>query len=219
MIALTPQQRRHKDLIRDFLVYVNDQDAQYVLRGGTALMVCYGLDRFSEDVNLDGHGVAIRNYVSRFAQNRGIDYHIVQDTDTVKQFVLQNGNDRLGIETVYRRKYTDPTTINKINGISVYNLDALAIMKNNACQSRNRIRDLYDLIFILTHHWDDVSKHTKATIADAFSYHGLERLDYDVKTQQDVLIPEELVDQMTNNFPGIYDRLGLAGDTNRSTRD
>jgi predicted nucleotidyltransferase component of viral defense system len=116
------------------------------------------------------------------------------------------------VEVSYRNKHINPATVNKINGISVYNLDTLAMMKNNAYQSRAKIRDLYDLSFILEHHWDDVSQKTKETVADALSYNGLERFDYYVKTQQDALIPKDRVDEMTNNFLSVYDRLGLVDD-------
>ena len=71
---------------------------------------------------------------------------------------------------------------------------------------------MYDLIFILVHYWDDISQWTKAAIADALSYNGLERFEYDVKTQQDALIPKDQLDEMTNNFLSVYDRLGLADD-------
>lgn len=209
MLTLTPQQQRHKDLIHDFLIYINSQDDQYILKGGTALMECYGLDRFSENVDLDGHGDSIKDYVDRFAKKRGIDYQVVKDTSTVKRFMLHNGGDLIKVEVSCRYKHINPATVNKINGISVYNLDTLAMMKNNAYQSRAKIRDLYDLSFILAHHWDDVSQQTKAAVADALSYNGLERFYYHVQTQQDALVPKDRLEEMTNNFLSVYDRLGL----------
>jgi predicted nucleotidyltransferase component of viral defense system len=213
MGELTPQQQRHKALIHDLLTDINSQgDHQYILKGGTALMACYGLDRFSEDVNLDGRGIAIKNYVDRFAKKRGLDYGVTEDTNTVKRFMLHEGDDLLEVTVSYRNKYIDPATVNQINGIAVYNLDTLAMMKNNAYQSRAKIRDLYDLSFILAHYWDNVRQQTKAAVANAMSYNGLERFYYYVKTQQDALIPKDQVDEMTNNFLSVYDRLGLADD-------
>ena len=212
MVELTPQQQRRKVLIHDLLTGINSQDDQYILKGGAALMMCYGLDRFSKDVDLDGHGASIRNYIARFAKKRGLDYGVAEDTNTVKRFMLHEGDDLLEVTVSYRSKYIDPATVNQINGIAVYNLDTLAMMKNNAYQSRAKIRDLYDLIFILVHYWDDISQWTKAAIADALSYNGLERFEYDVKTQQDALIPKDQLDEMTNNFLSVYDRLGLADD-------
>ena len=44
----------HKKVIIDFLNYLNSQTDQFILKGGTALMLCYGLNRFSEDIDLDG---------------------------------------------------------------------------------------------------------------------------------------------------------------------
>ena len=48
-------QTKHRETIIDFLIYLNTCTDKYVLKGGTALFVCYGLDRFSEDIDLDGY--------------------------------------------------------------------------------------------------------------------------------------------------------------------
>jgi len=44
---------KHKYVIEDFLQYLNKQTSDYVLKGGTALMECYGLSRMSEDIDTD----------------------------------------------------------------------------------------------------------------------------------------------------------------------
>ena len=44
----------HFEIIKDFLLYLNRVSKDYILKGGTSLMTCYGLDRFSEDIDLDG---------------------------------------------------------------------------------------------------------------------------------------------------------------------
>lgn len=45
---------QHGVVISLFLKYLNSQTDDFVLKGGTALMTCYKLDRFSEDIDLDG---------------------------------------------------------------------------------------------------------------------------------------------------------------------
>lgn len=46
--------RHHGLAIRRVLRGINSsQGNPFVLKGGTALMECYGLDRFSEDIDLD----------------------------------------------------------------------------------------------------------------------------------------------------------------------
>jgi predicted nucleotidyltransferase component of viral defense system len=36
-----------------YLLLLNKRTDQFILKGGTALARCYGLDRFSEDIDLD----------------------------------------------------------------------------------------------------------------------------------------------------------------------
>jgi hypothetical protein len=44
----------HGGTIRDFLSYLNEKSGGFILKGDTALSLCYQLDRFSEDIGLDG---------------------------------------------------------------------------------------------------------------------------------------------------------------------
>ena len=44
---------KHLHVIIAFLQALNVRTASYILKGGTALMLCYGLTRFSEDIDLD----------------------------------------------------------------------------------------------------------------------------------------------------------------------
>lgn len=53
---------KHLIVIKDFLDHVNKYcDNPYVLKGGTALSLCYDLNRFSEDIDFD----IIQNKASR----------------------------------------------------------------------------------------------------------------------------------------------------------
>ena len=45
----------HKTVITNFLAFLNKSSDQFVLKGGTSLMMCYGLNRFSEDIDLDAN--------------------------------------------------------------------------------------------------------------------------------------------------------------------
>lgn len=208
-LQLTPEQQEHKGLIERFLLYINAQDSQYVLKGGTALMECYGLDRFSEDIDLDGRGGSIAKYVDHFAKKEGISYTTKKDTDTVKRFMLHTGEDTLKIEVSYRSRHIDPETVHKVNGIQVYVIDSLAMMKNNAYQKRYKIRDMYDLTFMLEYYYDQIEPGTRRAIADQLSDRGYERFDELVKDQSDALIPPDRIDEMTTNFLGAWEKLGL----------
>lgn len=43
----------HGNIIKSFILFLNSMSNQYILKGGTSLMLCYGLTRFSEDIDLD----------------------------------------------------------------------------------------------------------------------------------------------------------------------
>lgn len=46
----TSWQLKHKSLMIDLLLWLNNRSYDYILVGGTALMFCYGLTRFSDDI-------------------------------------------------------------------------------------------------------------------------------------------------------------------------
>ena len=46
-------QTLHKQVMLNFLTELNQKSIDYILKGGTALFLCYGLDRFSTDIDLD----------------------------------------------------------------------------------------------------------------------------------------------------------------------
>ena len=51
-MELAPWQQDHKEVIHQFLKQMNTVSSSFILKGGTALMECYGLDRFSEDIDI-----------------------------------------------------------------------------------------------------------------------------------------------------------------------
>ena len=50
-LNLPPAEAAHVEIMR--AVAKDIQDLPMVLKGGTALLLCYGLDRFSEDLDFD----------------------------------------------------------------------------------------------------------------------------------------------------------------------
>ena len=99
-------QTNHGNFIEAFLLFLNKQTDQFVLKGGTALSLCYGLDRFSEDIDLDGRKQDIKEIVKRFCVNHGVNFRVAKDTATVKRCIIDYGNDvhPLKIEVSYRNK-------------------------------------------------------------------------------------------------------------------
>ena len=117
-------QKKHREVISDFLKYLNGCSDDYILKGGTSLMLCYGLDRFSEDIDLDGKGGIIRNIVNDFCAEKGYSYRVAKDTDTVKRYMVNYGDTGrpLKVEVSFRKKVIEPSEVTKFNGVNVYKI-------------------------------------------------------------------------------------------------
>lgn len=201
-------QTEHKLVIESFLDFLNQRSSRYVLKGGTALMECYGLDRFSEDIDLDGSGSEISSIVHDFCALNGYTFRDAKDTDTVKRFMIHynEANKPLKIEVSARRRQIPEAEVASVNGIRVYIIDTLAHMKSNAYMGRDKIRDLYDVTFICNHYYDALSEKTKMVMQDAVANKGVEQFDHIVSNQQDTLID---IDKLAESFLEMYEKLGL----------
>lgn len=200
-------QKPHEQIISQFLHTLNKRSGAYVLKGGTALKQCYGLDRFSEDIDLDAVKGNLKETLNKFCAEHDYSYTIKKDTDTVKRYMLNYGGEKnLKIEVSYRRRNISDAECSFINEIKVYKLDTLTLMKANAYMSRDKIRDLYDLTFICNNYFDKLSGTTKSMLQNAIEYKGIEQFDYITATQKDPLINN---DELAEKFLQMYERLGL----------
>jgi predicted nucleotidyltransferase component of viral defense system len=202
---------RHGEAITDFIAFLNRDNKDYVLKGGAALSTCYELDRFSEDVDLDGTERRLIEVIQAFCGYNGYDYRVAKDTNTVQRCMINYGNAErpLKVETSYRRLSIAADEITRVSGILVYKIEPLCVMKINAYTGRDRIRDLYDLAFICNRYFDELSPQTVALLRSAIEYKGLEQFDYMINTQSDELINP---DKLAEDFLKMYDRLGLLVD-------
>jgi len=202
------QRIKHKTVIKSFLKKLNEESDAFILKGGTALMICYNLNRFSEDIDLDCTHQKLKEFVRRFCDSEGYSFRVGQETDTTHRFFIHydENNKPLKIEVSYRNKKISPNTYNKVNGIQVYTIDRLCQLKSGAYQNRDKIRDLYDLSFIINHYYDKLSDNTINIVKDALSYKGFENFDYITSTQKDDLIN---VNVLADSYLKMYDKLEL----------
>lgn len=209
---------KHKEIIESFLKYLNDNTDKFVLKGGTALMECYDLNRFSEDIDLDGikgRNKDIDKIIESFALKNGIPFNHNKNTNTTDRYFLHYNGDShpLKIETSFRNEHIDYSTTIIKNGIRVYDIDTLAEKKLNAFNQRDKIRDMFDVIFIVKNYWDDLSNKMKSMINDAFSYKGIDYYETLCETQTDELIDKI---QLEEDFISIWDKVGLSEDDDKN---
>lgn len=201
----------HKKMIDSFLKYINGVSTNFVLKGGVALLSCYGSDRFSEDIDLDGNDTGIVSIIDSFCENNGFTYKICNGTAFVRRYIINCGNTgkTLKIKVDFRKKQINNDEIRKINGILVYDIDSLCRMKTVAYSSRDKIRDLYDINFICNYYYDSLSCQTVSQMREALSYKGIEYIDYALKVQHDEFID---ADKLISDFLMTFDKLGLLYD-------
>ena len=205
----TSWQIEHEKVICDFLKYLNSFSDEYVLKGGTALLTCYNLDRFSEDIDLDSNNKnKIKKFVDTYCSKNKYIYRIAKDTDTTKRFFIHYGNviHPLKIEVSFRSIILN-SDCTKINGIKVYSINKLMNLKLNAYNTRDTIRDLYDITFIAKHYWDSLTPEIKSNLNESLHYKGLEHFDYILYTSNDNLIDK---DKITVDFLELINKFNLA---------
>jgi len=201
-------QEEHRKVIKDFLTTLNKETNSFVLKGGTSLMMCYKLDRFSEDIDFDCEHQKLHGFIQKYTKENDFSFRIAKETPTVHRFLLNYGSEekKLKIEISYRNKKLNSNFLTNIKGISVYTIDRICQQKAMAYQGRDKIRDLYDLSFICDKYFKDLSEDTKGMMRDALSYKGFEHFDYIISTQDDPLINK---DKLADSYLKMYDKLDL----------
>lgn len=205
--------KQHGEVIVSFIKHLNAKTNDFILKGGTALYLCYDLDRFSEDIDLDGREKRLTALVEEYCVKNSYSYRVAKDTAMVERCFINYGNDGkpLKIEASYRRREIPENETDKINGIKVYNIEQLCVMKTGAYAGRDKIRDLYDVAFICNSYYDRLSPQTIALLRSAVEHKGIAQFDYVVNNQPDELIDN---DKLADDFLKMYDRLGLLLDEN-----
>ena len=201
-------QIEYEKVICDFLKYLNSISDEYILKGGTALLTCYNLDRFSEDIDLDSNNKnKIKKIVDTYCSKKNYNYRIAKDTDTTKRFFINYGNiiHPLKVEVSFRSLILN-SDCNKINGIQVYSINKLMNLKLNAYNTRDTIRDLYDITFIAKNYWHSLTPEIKSNLNESLHYKGLEHFDYILYTSNDKLIDK---DKLTVDFLDLLNKLQI----------
>ncbi|OOF38505.1 hypothetical protein BKK49_09600 [Rodentibacter rarus] len=166
-VILTERDKQHERLMR--AVLHNLVETPLVLKGGTALYLGYGLNRFSEDLDFDSDKKL--NLVNRIKSSapHGIvidDVNVKKDTDTVSRYMMNyhirdtGHKDSLKIEISYRNP--PPTEqISVRSGIRVASIERITDNKLSAAfdgeNTRTKGRDLFDLHFIAKNYGDTLS--------------------------------------------------------------
>jgi predicted nucleotidyltransferase component of viral defense system len=172
--------------------------AGLVLKGGTALLLCYNLPRYSTDLDYDGfsYNLDLSKNIEDGVKKSNLKVKEIitkKDTDTVKRYMLHCEEapfDPLKIEISFRNMdylINNKDCFSAINGINVYSINHLADFKANAFLERTTARDIYDLAFLLKKYPDAISNDLVKSCYDKFKavgmdyYEGLMKSDEIIK--------------------------------------
>ena len=189
-------QARHIEIMRDFLTELNKETDAFILKGGTGLLLAYGLNRFSEDIDLDGEKRRLKGFIEQYSRKHDFSFRIAKDTPTIERFMLTYEPaicKPLKIEISYRSRNIPAHTHHRVDGIEVYTIDRICQLKTGAYQGRDKIRDLYDICFICDQYFDSLSDSAKEQLKDALTYKGFDYFDYVTSTQEDPLIDKNVL--------------------------
>jgi len=142
----------HKDFMKHILQEINRRELPTYLKGGTALLLCHGLNRFSEDIDLNSEKkFNLESIIKQSAKKSNITIKAIKtakDSDTTHRYkVIYNENKTLKIETSFRSKIKE-SQVAIYNGIRAYKIEAMIDMKLSAINGRNKARDFHDIIFL-----------------------------------------------------------------------
>lgn len=150
-LRLSPIEKKHAQFMSEIAKSISDSPT--VLKGGTALLLAYGLDRYSEDLDFDStKQLNLQKRINDSAKKLNIDVkaiHLKKDTPTTKRYVVQYNSEygfsSLKIETSFRSKKINTQDTTTINGIKTYKIGTLINQKLDAAQNRTKVRDLFDI--------------------------------------------------------------------------
>lgn len=171
---LTDAQQTHIRVMREVLRSV--QETPLVLKGGTALLACYGLDRFSEDLDFDAPKKL--NLESRMESaltliTSKLKITRTKDTDTVQRYRLEYEYGatlgRLKVEVSCRDASAAADDVTEIAGVRTYRVSRLIEQKLNALENRTAARDLYDVHFLARRYAADFSQQARERLRELTS--------------------------------------------------
>lgn len=187
-----------------------------VLKGGTALRLCYGLDRFSEDLDFDcakslNLEPTIKEVYAHLGKSKGHlrnpEIAIKKDTDTVKRYRITYGDGiNLKLETSLRGT-PDDNNLTEINGILTYKIDQLIKQKLSALKGRTAARDLHDVIYLYENFLDSFGADELEEIASLYETQSSILEEYTSAYHEDTILSITDLLQDLSKFIDLYEGL------------
>ncbi|MYC65173.1 MAG: nucleotidyl transferase AbiEii/AbiGii toxin family protein [Acidobacteriia bacterium] len=180
-LRLTPHQELHERLMWE--VIAQSRALDLVLKGGTALAFCRGLNRHSTDLDFDtDRPVDLRDHIDSASRAMGVNLEPSWRLDRPGRQVFRarypgpsGSKPRFFKVNVRYKDPLRPEDIEFVDGVRTYKVPALFDQKLAATASRVEARDLFDLAFVMEHFGDGLQD-DQIRRADTFTK-DLDRLE------------------------------------------
>lgn len=183
----------YEKVIKDFLKFLNHKSQDFALKGRTALVECYNLNKEFDNIELDSKkGGRIFAITRDFCNEYKYEYNILKDTYMNNTVSINYGvnNKPLIIDVSLRIGFKESNTI-VINEIKTYYIDKLANLELDSFNRNSTVKDAYDIAFIYNEYKEKLSYETIQNMKDCVLYKGLEYLDFLIENKTDELINKE----------------------------
>lgn len=161
--------RIHQNLIRAIVKGLSDMPM--VLKGGTALLLVYSLDRHSVDIDYDSPVKPdVLGRLDEIMLDTRMDFKIIdrKRTDTTSRMLIhyETGRVRNGLLKIEikNNRSINPIHVQSNPGFHVYTIDKLCEQKLSAITTRTKARDLYDLAHIARNFKPEISDNNIAKL-------------------------------------------------------
>jgi len=172
-----------------------DNKNDLLLKGGTSLLFCYGLTRYSTDLDYDGYNynIDITDKIKSVFKTNGLNLdgiNVKKDTDTVKRFMIHYNeaeNNPIKLEISFRNidnvNYIKDKRA-RINDINTYNIKYLAADKINTFLKRTAARDIFDASFLIQHYPDSLNRELIEKCKIKLTSIGLDQMENIIKNDE-----------------------------------
>ena len=209
------QQAEHIEVMTAICHHFREKGLPMILKGGTALNLCYKLDRFSEDLDFDCAKAlnlesTIKQIFMQLGKNkahlRSPKIDVLKDTKTVRRYRINYGdNINLKLETSLRGT-PDDNDITEINGILTYKINELIRQKLRALNGRTAARDLHDVVFLYENFLNDFDEDGLEEIKDLYDNQSSILEEYTPAYNEDPILSITDLLQDMSKFIEVYER-------------
>ena len=212
------QQVEHTEVMANLCKAFKKKSLPLVLKGGTALKLCYDITRFSEDLDFDcikalNLETTIKDVFAHLGKAkphlRNPEISITKDTQTVRRYrIVYNKDKNLKLEISFRGMPDDEDVV-EINGILTYKIERLIRQKLGALYGRTAARDLHDVIYLYEKYFDKFDEESLADIKTLYDNQSQILDEYNAAYSEDSILSTSDLLRDYSKFIDLYETNNL----------